>query len=375
MNPGDESHNFTSWNFDVWGISIESPHSLYSLLCLIADRHQLLGEPFGVDQVTWINVITKTDKLMASCVNPYHNFVHVVDVTQSCSVIIGDMDGKSLLERYEVFAVLVAALVHDLGHPGVNNAYEVNAQTQRAIIYNDVSVLENFHSATAFELFQNPDTNIFANMDKDLRKKIRKTMIAAILSTDMVHHFGLKDDVDSCNARYSSPSPSSSALTSPASVYSDADRLTFVKAILHCADVSNPAKTWSISKKWSDLVIQEFFAQGDREKAESLPVSMGCDRATAQQDEISLNFTDFIVAPFFVSLTNTLPKLKVACEFLLSNRDEWHRRLEERLVAGSTGERSESVAEVMVKWNARKVSFQEKHTAAIKAAEDKLFGI
>jgi hypothetical protein len=35
---------------------------------------------------------------------------------------------------------------------------------------------------------------------------------------------------------------------------------------------------------------QEFFAQGDREKAEGLPVSPNMDRATTKQGQLSVNF-------------------------------------------------------------------------------------
>jgi hypothetical protein len=44
----------------------------------------------------------------------------------------------------------------------------------------------------------------------------------------------------------------------------DKDLLVVMKSILHTADISNPAKRWAVSRKWSDLVVEEFFLQGDR---------------------------------------------------------------------------------------------------------------
>jgi hypothetical protein len=49
---------------------------------------------------------------------------------------------------------------------------------------------------------------------------------------------------------------------------------------MHAADVSNPARQWDQCKKWTDLVLEEFWNQGDLEKKEGLPVSFLCDRLT-----------------------------------------------------------------------------------------------
>jgi hypothetical protein len=55
--------------------------------------------------------------------------------------------------------------------------------------------------------------------------------------------------------------------------------------------------------------------QGDREKREGLQVSPNMDRHATVQAELSVNFIDFIVAPFFVALTDLLPDvhLRVRC--------------------------------------------------------------
>lgn len=137
---------------------------------------------------------------------------------------------------------------------------------------------------------------------------------------------------------------------------SEKEVLTVLKSILHTADISNPARPWLLSKKWSDLVVQEFFEQGDQEKAESLPVSMNCDRNTTAQDELSMNFTDFIVAPFFFSLTKLFPKLLPACKHLQQNRDQWNDQLMKRVKDAS----AEDVKEIVDKWEKRKQTFSEK---------------
>ena len=51
-----------------------------------------------------------------------------------------------------------------------------------------------------------------------------------------------------------------------------------MKMALHAADISNPAKPWAVSLKWTHCVLEEFFAQGDAEKERGLPVTPGFDR-------------------------------------------------------------------------------------------------
>ena len=52
---------------------------------------------------------------------------------------------KETFTMIEKLSLLVAAVGHDLDHPGFNNAYQMNALTQLAIAYNDSSPLENHH--------------------------------------------------------------------------------------------------------------------------------------------------------------------------------------------------------------------------------------
>jgi len=51
-------------------------------------------------------------------------------------------------------AILVAAAIHDVNHPGVNNQFLITVRHSLATLYNDISVLENHHLATAFKTMQ-----------------------------------------------------------------------------------------------------------------------------------------------------------------------------------------------------------------------------
>ncbi|KAJ1426033.1 hypothetical protein B484DRAFT_330622 [Ochromonadaceae sp. CCMP2298] len=245
---------------------------------------------------------------MGTYVNPYHNYRHIMDVTQSVACIVDEFEASTWLSDLEIFSLIMSAVVHDLEHPGTNNAYQVNAETPLAIRYNDISVLENHHCAKAFEVMAATGCNIVSGLTPTERKGFRKNVIALVLNTDMMHHFVLRAELDAVVKRNITDAPPRKA-SDPFTRMDEKDLLVVMKSILHTADISNPAKRWTVSRKWSDLVCEEFFLQGDREKRENFPVSMNCDRDTVRQDELSMNFADFIVAPFFFSMTTLLPKV------------------------------------------------------------------
>merc|ERR1712176_136609 len=71
---------------------------------------------------------------------------------------------------------------------GNNNGFEINRESDLAITYNDISVLESFHIALAWQILKRPGCNILNGLDKTQRKEFRKLFIDSILNTDMSHH-------------------------------------------------------------------------------------------------------------------------------------------------------------------------------------------
>lgn len=55
-----------------------------------------------------------------------------------------------------IMAGFLAAMMADVAHPGVNNAFLIAMKHTKAVRYNDRSVLENHHCAIAFKLLLDP---------------------------------------------------------------------------------------------------------------------------------------------------------------------------------------------------------------------------
>lgn len=295
--------------------------------------------------------------------NEYHSFHHVVDVMHSSYLFLKTFKAEQYLTDLEQFALVTGAICHDLDHPGTNNTYHVNKHTPLAIVYNDNSILENYHCARTFELLSKSDYDVLNCLDATQRKEARRIMINCIMATDMVLHFGMKADLDKLATKLTETPLAPMTLPDPK------ERDLILRVILHGADVSNPGKSWQVCKDWSDHVIAEFFSQGDMEKEEGLPVSMNCDRNTTFQDELSMNFSDFIVGPFYISILGLLPHALQSVQNLKSNRDGWFDMYKARVDADNA---DEALQKKLDSWNGRAASTAAQFNASIAAAESRL---
>jgi cAMP-specific phosphodiesterase 4 len=310
--------------------------------------------------------------------NPYHNFFHAGDVIQTLFMYIRANSGETLLSGLDIFAALVGALAHDIGHPGVNAGYLVNTRHDLAMTYNDTSVLENMHVATLYKLLRDePTADPFQKLTDADWKAARKTIVSGVLATDMAHHFTMVSEADvffQVNEGKLSNSTDRVALfrENP----KNADFL--VRLWMHTADISNPVKNFTVCQKWCTAVTDEFFAQGDRERTEGMPVSAMMDRDTTNTSQLQVNFIEFVVGPLYAGLIKIFPEIFELGIQVCYNRkqwgDKWMLDLEkkatiaeqvavelgtEQAVAKSLAAK-ETVAEERKKNEARRVAFEGK---------------
>ena len=92
------------------------------------------------------------------------------------------------MNELDTLSIIIAAVCHDYDHDGLNNAYHVNAISERAIRYSDKAVQENYHVAESFAIMNKPEFNFMKEYSRDDFKTFRKRMIGIILATDMARH-------------------------------------------------------------------------------------------------------------------------------------------------------------------------------------------
>lgn len=89
------------------------------------------------------------------------------------------------------------------------------------------------------------------------------------------------------------------------------------------SDLTNPTKNWTESYKWTCLVYEEFFVQGDKEKELHIPVGMLNDRSSINLAKSQIGFIDFIVQPSFELFNTYLPKVQKNMDQVKWNREKW----------------------------------------------------
>ena len=219
---------------------------------------------------------------------------------------------KANLSDMDLAALIVGGVIHDFEHLGWNNAYLIETQHDWAVTYNDISVCENHHVAAAFDVIKNkPGCNIFENMSLEEFKNVRRKITKMVIATDMALHF---DYVNKFKDLVSESDPD---------VSKEETKVFLMCLCIHISDLSNPSKKWIESQKWTCLVYEEFFVQGDKEKELHLPVGDLNDRANINLAKSQIGFIDFIVLPSFEVFVKFLPKVSKNVEQLKINRQKW----------------------------------------------------
>merc|ERR1719317_1645172 len=104
------------------------------------------------------------------------------------------------------------------------------------------------------------------------------------------------------------------------------EKLMILKAGMHLADISNPAKPNHLCVYWAKKVTQEFFEQGDKELARGLAISPLCDRKTSNIEEGQKGFIKFVVRPIFEPWARLMPEANIALTHLETNLRFWDKR-------------------------------------------------
>ncbi|KAE8592159.1 hypothetical protein XENTR_v10018663 [Xenopus tropicalis] len=238
--------------FDVW-------HWEYNemLSCLEFMYHDLgLVREFNMNPITlkrWLLCIQENYRT-----NPFHNFRHCFCVTQMMYGMIHLCNLQEKMSLIELGVLMTSAVCHDLDHPGYNNTYQINAHTELAIRYNDMSPLENHHCAVAFQILAQPENNIFANITPELFKQIRQLQMV----------------------------------------------------LIKCCDISNEVRPTKVAEPWVDCLLEEYFMQSDREKSEGLPVTPFMDRDKVTKPKAQIGFIKFVLIPMFESVMKLFPHIE-----------------------------------------------------------------
>ncbi|KAG0427231.1 hypothetical protein HPB47_025738, partial [Ixodes persulcatus] len=271
MNILDDSYHGVSerllgqvdrWAFNTFALDVSSGgRSMPLLLVHLFHEYGFLGS-FKLDVVrVWhcFNLIAAGYHSN----NPYHNSVHAADVTQAMHCFLLESKIREHMTPVEAMAALIAAVTHDLDHPGVNQPFLIATSNHPGSLVQgnlfdtidgrffahlqNFSVLENHHWRSAISCLR--QSGIFDHLDSSVWDEIEYHIRSLILATDITR----QQEFLSRFKRY---------MENNALDMADKEYRHFILQIaLKCADLGNPCRPWDISHRWSLQVCKEFYRQ------------------------------------------------------------------------------------------------------------------
>ena len=279
----------------------------------------------------------------------YHNSLHGADITQTICLFFNNSNAEEVChtQAIDLLSIIIAALGHDIGHPGLTNTFHINASTEMAITYNDSSCLENFHLAKLFKTIRKEETNIFEKLSTQDYKKIRKKMISEILATDMAIHGKILNNIrskipdhllqekndnknDNKIKKFELISDTNNEETT------NEEKQALFDYFIHSADLGHNTKIFDISLKWVELLSNEFWLQGDKEKKMNLNISFLCDRDTTNVPKSQVGFIGGFIIPTYNFLVIMFPTLGYTVENAKNNLNKWQKLADEGRKRGWT---------------------------------------
>jgi len=301
------------WDFDVFELEVCSLGNPLLNICktvFTEERYEFVSNS-KIEQGRLLEFLLQIEQGYGSgqeegAVNKYHNRVHAADVLQSVHFFLTTCGFAHVLTDIEQMALLLAAVVHDYKHPGRSNLFVCKTRGKLAIIYNDISVLENFHISQAMALLQQDRYNFVRYFDDPTYASFRKYMIGLVLATDLKVHFDLLGEFNALTAEVMDAStPASTNTTNIQDEKSEEDNSQMIfsamKICLKAADIAHPTKNLKLHQKWTDLLAEEFYLQGDEERKLGMEVSSPYCRQSTNLAESQKGFINFLVKPLFAS--------------------------------------------------------------------------
>lgn len=288
--------------------------------------------------------------------NPYHNALHGADVMCSSASIFASLSETHVpseaFSSLVIFSLGIASLLHDFKHLGVNNGYVKNSKHPLSTRYQNGAYLERMHAAEGLLLVKS--SGLLDTFTDQRKSSFEFLVTSLILCTDFSRGmksvelvetafrdaFELRKTKDKKSFIHKSISTSTSTYLNDKTVIrskSDVSNLSVSKKkdlskdvvksvlglVIECADLAHPAKPLKLHQRWSVMVTEEFFHQGNLEKENGLDISPMCDRSVHEKDALAWargqqGFIKFLVT-----------KKYDAISAISNNSSAWNRCMDE----------------------------------------------
>jgi hypothetical protein len=298
---------------------------------------------FSELQKVWRAMIfTLTVAVNSILFSAFHNFAHANHVTMSVTKLLSrivapdveqleDVNNRSLHDHtYGItsdpltrFAVVLAALIHDVDHSGVSNMQLVKEKTAEAKHYKGKSVAEQNSVDVAWDLLMEP---AYENLRKQIYSteaeltRFRQLVVNTVMATDIMDKDLKKLRNDRWEKAFSIPPEEERK--DPRAVNRKATIV--IEHLIQASDVAHTMQHWHIYRKWNERLFGEMYkayVEGRMEKDPSTDWYKG-----------EMGFFDFYIIPLAKKLKDcgVFGVSSDEClNYARQNRKEWENRGEE----------------------------------------------
>jgi len=286
-----------SLSFDSFQLHKLTSGRPLSTLALHIFKEESLIEHLKLNEKKLYNFLLSVEDLMGD--HPYHNRVHITDVLQALyahTLPTGGLASLCQNQPLHLLAVLLAAIVHDLDHPGVNNDFLIKSGhpfAERYMESDRSSINELHHLDMTLQLLRREENNFLQSLSFEEWGVVWAIVREMVLNTDMKRHMPFIEDVKQA----SSDLDGDEELTEMSLV-----RIAMQCSIaMKCADLGHCVRPSRLHVQWTKAVTTEFYRQGEYEMEQNLPVTQGMYRPEDETEVFRSQamFLDDHVRPLF----------------------------------------------------------------------------
>lgn len=152
-------------------------------------------------------------------------------------------------------------------------------------MYGEISIQESYHASETLKLFTLNEYDFISEKLKPSQvQQFKKRILEAIISTDMALMKKLRAELADHLQKFQIEGGNNTDLLIDGSNNKSIEysKQLVSNGLIHACDISTSLREFDLSTVWADLLFEEFFNQGDCEKAQGIEVSMLCDRNTTK---------------------------------------------------------------------------------------------
>ncbi|KZT02979.1 HD-domain/PDEase-like protein [Laetiporus sulphureus 93-53] len=325
-----------TWNFEPHKLPEEEVLACSYVLFEALYRMEGIQDAVGVP-LSHISSFLRHLRQLYRQGNKYHNFQHALDVLQATyhflyragmvppvSILLHS-DARSwkrhkeqqsdqlicCLSEEDIFVLLIAAIGHDVGHPGLSNAFMKNARTPLAVVYDDKSVLEQMHYSLILQIMRHNGLGFLLDRPHS-GPLFRKLLLGTVLATDLSLHAEFMSNFRD--------------LVAGQDVGEHKRKVLVCQALIKCADISNPSRPYNVSKHWAAALESEWISQLMLEQHLHLPATVKPSANSLGEAKGQVWFISTFSRPLFELVTKGIPELGEFAQQCRENLAIWEER-------------------------------------------------